>query len=510
MIKSLLSFLQERYSENTVNSSYAVIIRAIQRTGGVPSLQNLVMALVSPGKAKTDTVREERREGILDYRVINLSVKSLRKLQTPFGEDEFVGVTFARKKAIRPDSYDYEPVSCLVLGANGIGKTSLFCSFEISAFGSSNIAYSHGYDTVEQQRIFLSHGDGADDPAIRLCTKAGVFMTTIGTGNSKLQSLNLPQAFLCSGFDISRLEKGVIDSEYIMNEMGRPEFLDLAGILRATRDVLSWLDEFKIAGDLLSEAEEGSKDALSLQERMRGFERQIKKKLGIKRLPKPMVNMDDSECRRLIQEIAEILNEVESGIQRIYKTLMDVSRTIMPNILRNFLYDCDLDIRMVNNVPSINLIVKSDDEGKDITIEPRQFFNTFRLKLFAIAVKLSMACCVKIIDKINFPFIIDDTFDASDFISKGEIKNFICNILVNHDGIKALERYPLQLIIFTQDDIIAQKAYQGLSLHGQLRDARPFFLKVYDCKDATSADYVIEKSIGKEISYYNIVDRVIG
>lgn len=515
MIKSLLSFLQECYSEKRDNRSFAALIRAIKIVGGVPLLQNIVMALIPSGKAIIDPPNEEIakegiKEEISDYRIINLSVKSLRKLQAPLGEDKFVGVGLAQKKLQRQGEYDYEPVSCLLLGENGVGKTSLFCSLEMAARGISNIARNHGFETSEQQRKFLSHGDGAEDPVIRLLSKTGLFETTVRSGNTPPQSLHLPQSFLCSTYDISILERKRIDSEYIMREMGRSEFLTLMKELRSAREVVGWLEEYKMADELLSEAKIGKEEEQQLKDRRKSFEKQIKNRLAIKSMTQKMSRPSEEYFKKLGKEVDEILEMLESEIQRIFRMLLDVSQNIMPNILRDFLYDCNLDIRMVDNAPSISLIVKSDVDGKPIHIEPRRFFNTFRLKLFAIAIKISMSCCVKILDKVNFPFIIDDTFDASDFISKREIKNFIHNILINHDGIKDLDKFPLQLIIFTQDDIIAQKAYKGLSSFAQGDDLRPLFLKLYDCEDVKESDYVTEKLDGEETSYFKIVDKIIG
>lgn len=75
---------------------------------------------------------------------------------------------------------------------------------------------------------------------------------------------------------------------------------------------------------------------------------------------------------------------------------------------------------------------------------------------------------------------------------------------------KDLEKYPLQLIILTQDDIIAQKAYQGLTHRTYTEEFKPKFLKVYNCKDAVQDDFVSEMFNSQEISYFDITDKIIG
>lgn len=47
MLINLLSYLNNCYSKNNGNESYSVVIKALQRVGGVPKTQNLLMALVS-------------------------------------------------------------------------------------------------------------------------------------------------------------------------------------------------------------------------------------------------------------------------------------------------------------------------------------------------------------------------------------------------------------------------------------------------------------------------------
>lgn len=97
MLINLLSYLNNCYSKNNGNESYSVVIKALQRVGGVPKTQNLLMALVSATDIKPDHTDSEKERGILDYRIYSLCVKSLRKLQAPLGTDEFVGVSFAQE-----------------------------------------------------------------------------------------------------------------------------------------------------------------------------------------------------------------------------------------------------------------------------------------------------------------------------------------------------------------------------------------------------------------------------
>lgn len=79
---------------------------------------------------------------------------------------------------------------------------------------------------------------------------------------------------------------------------------------------------------------------------------------------------------------------------------------------------------------------------------------------------MALAFSVKKLFNINFPVVVDDIFDSSDFPHRVAIRDFIREITTIHDDEfvkgKDKEAMPLQLIYFTQDEVTAQAIYRGL------------------------------------------------
>jgi len=86
------------------------------------------------------------------------------------------------------------------------------------------------------------------------------------------------------------------------------------------------------------------------------------------------------------------------------------------------------------------------------SIEVNKYFNTFRLELFATLVQVAIAIASRKNNGVNFPIVIDDIFNSSDFESKAHIHDFIKQLFdLFH---KYNEEYPLQFILFTHDETL--------------------------------------------------------
>lgn len=101
----------------------------------------------------------------------------------------------------------------------------------------------------------------------------------------------------------------------------------------------------------------------------------------------------------------------------------------------------------------------TDKDGKKIS--PDHYFNTFRYKLFCLMVSISMALATRKKLGINFPLIIDDIFYSSDFTSKITFSQFLQNVIkLFHEQTPDM---PLQLILFTHDDLIFRSSVDGIN-----------------------------------------------
>lgn len=119
----------------------------------------------------------------------------------------------------------------------------------------------------------------------------------------------------------------------------------------------------------------------------------------------------------------------------------------------------------------------------------KEYLNTFRIKLFTVAFKFALSCSVKAIYHENWPFVLDDVFDSSDFDNRIKLKDFIKKLVTYYNQTMrdaSTQEYPLQLIFFTQDDIIGDSVFHGLKDSKQIcRLCRLHQYKAFEEKDIT-------------------------
>lgn len=152
----------------------------------------------------------------------------------------------------------------------------------------------------------------------------------------------------------------------------------------------------------------------------------------------------------------------------------------------------------------VNIMTARGDltSNKRIRIKPRQYLNTFRFKLFCVAIKIVLGCFVKKTYAINYPFVIDDVFDSSDFDSRLQLKQFVKKVVECHNGLLSDDKYTMQFIFFTQDDLIATQVNKGLIACTGVSNVK--FERIYDYHDADdNVSYIDSKGRNDKLQSYN-------
>ncbi|TAL69828.1 MAG: hypothetical protein EPN82_04185 [Bacteroidetes bacterium] len=126
----------------------------------------------------------------------------------------------------------------------------------------------------------------------------------------------------------------------------------------------------------------------------------------------------------------------------------------------------------------ISVIVIPDDE----TIPPlsiSKYLNTFHYRLFSIIVGISVAIASRRVTGINMPLVLDDVFYASDFENRATIEKFIHSLFDIYE--KFTRNLPLQLILFTHDELIFESAMMATP---EYQIDKINFAKLFPFKDA--------------------------
>lgn len=209
--------------------------------------------------------------------------------------------------------------------------------------------------------------------------------------------------------------------------------------------------------------------------RLSGNIRDLEEKIPLLRAEETYVALFNSTCEYLRKEYIGLL-----------KQHIETLNQIMPKLLKKY-YGRDIknvEAKVDEENFSISVILTScspekntgnGDERWDTMVEtnPRLFLNTFRFKMFCFALKFSFACCIKKFHNVNFPMVIDDVFDSSDFANRSGIGTLVDNLIDTHEVVFG-EELRLQIIFFTQDNLIADNMMEHFDSRTGLKYSRLF------------------------------------
>lgn len=123
-------------------------------------------------------------------------------------------------------------------------------------------------------------------------------------------------------------------------------------------------------------------------------------------------------------------------------------------------------------------------------IPVNKYFNTFHYRLFCTLVGISIAVASRKNTGINLPLVLDDVFYASDFEKRTSIEEFLQKLF------KLFQEFvpdkPLQLILFTHDQLVFKSAISAVSELPNIQ-----FAKLFPPEDAE-----------KEADYLNLIYKI--
>ncbi|MDE6523337.1 MAG: hypothetical protein K2L17_11000 [Muribaculaceae bacterium] len=378
-----------------------------------------------------------------------------------------------------------KPISSVFLGGNGTGKSTLFASLEYMYLGYSEIALAHSPDK-DIEDYFRGINKEAKDIKLE-CD----LMDNISCEGNTITDYGIPSSFCseCDYFQISREWSNI--TGYIAKQIGFQEVWTQLEDLRKLSRFLNFASKYKekeqqiaVAKIKLKKFEKGSKEYKAITSRKKTAEkdrRVINDRFLIsggqvyyKRITQFIKEIE--KCEDLEQntdELTNLLDYIEKQWQIIIDLLVRILNSVMPAVLGASLFEGKESIEIKGNKGIVSIELKVKPRNFDVVEDydersPIQYLNTFRLKLFCISLKLSLLICSKILHHTVIPFFIDDIFDSSDFNHRSSIGRFIVRLLKAHDSVIASypevskEDLPLQLVFFTQDNIIAENVYNGI------------------------------------------------
>lgn len=176
------------------------------------------------------------------------------------------------------------------------------------------------------------------------------------------------------------------------------------------------------------------------------------------------VRSNQEELQRLrgyvnnITRLTDILREEEERICDIfYKVNHDYLKSVMDSFSRS---TEKFSLGISGNHLTAK-ITSTDNGGFHGT--PKTYYNTFRFKLFVIALKISLAFLYMRTKKVVVPIVIDDVFNATDFDNSIKLERFVYQIYRTYEEIVNSD-IPLQLIVLSHDEMVMMAFRRGAKL----------------------------------------------
>ncbi len=216
----------------------------------------------------------------------------------------------------------------------------------------------------------------------------------------------------------------------------------------------------------------------------------------------PILDSDNDMISNFFKTELYLVDKYKEALENFKKDSYDVMTILLKDYFNKDI--CDISILIDHDSSKLRFSIKTKDPitGEINNLHqpaPQEYLNTFRLKLFYLSLKMALAFYSQKINYITAPIVIDDIFDSSDFSNRKRIENFILKSFESHEKIfkqlykNSENKYePMQLIFFTQDDMIAESVFNAIKLYRNSRYgkvSRIFdVISIYDNKGGKKAE----------------------
>ena len=405
----------------------------------------------------------------MDVRARKILIKGIRRF--PADNDVYYCLDFCNGAEAR---------SSVFLGSNGVGKSSVYVALEkvylqrlyssyargVSEDVDEEIRYLRNLNTTESEgRIILDVSNRLDSYVVKIAD------------SPKSKALSYP-CFFCMEWDVETLAKSAT-SDYIADQLKIADFLTILKLFDeivreyyeeienpAYNDRLAELS--RLEKELADTSVEDITRRHEIEKNRQAVEGEIHKHET--RFPAVLISPVG------IDNLIKTKNFLQEEYGMMMTKLLRNAEVVFPRLFEKYRKEDILNVALSvgNDDRSLNIQLAVTDPKKRnnrILVAPQLYLNTFRFKLFCVALKVSLAFCCKSLYKINAPIVIDDVFDSSDFQNRERIRDFIHDLYSAHEDLFG-KTSPLQLIFFTQDDIIGDSVFHGILDYGPIEGAK--------------------------------------
>lgn len=166
-----------------------------------------------------------------------------------------------------------------------------------------------------------------------------------------------------------------------------------------------------------------------------------------------------------IKALNELAEAIDNGLSTIVSNYCTTYASFIEEALASFSVQGEVKetFKLLADGNTLRLVLKLQNSEGEADVSPRTYFNTFRFKLYALSLQLSLAFAYMKENNVLLPIVIDDVFSASDFENSLKIEQFVYNVYKVYEKMLGFKQ-PLQLILLTHDEMIQNSFRRGCKL----------------------------------------------
>ena len=251
-----------------------------------------------------------------------------------------------------------------------------------------------------------------------------------------------------------------------------------------------------------SQTKSSTEQIIEINKEISDFEKQITEANQL--IQKEKKTAEDFEAvRNLFNEIKESTKEYEkivsNKVNETVTTAFAPIKLVVEEVLETYFKFDNRDLELIVSKEAdeideetgeiLSEVITAQIKPKNQNVKPQpvgKILNTFHYRLFSTMVGVAIAIASRKNTKINMPLVLDDIFYASDFENRATIETFIEALFKMFNDFTP--ELPLQLILFTHDQMIFESTIKVLNEIETLNEDDISFAKLFPHSEAKEVD----------------------
>lgn len=236
-------------------------------------------------------------------------------------------------------------------------------------------------------------------------------------------------------------------------------------------------------------------------------------------VPTEYIKSIQEKCNRIMPCLLRLEDRLTAKKNELIKLFYDTSSKFVCEILSYFSERNERFEMKYNEKDEVSFSIEVTEENGAFTTGPKEYFNTFRYKLFVVSLKVALSFAFMKEHKCLIPVVIDDIFNSSDFNNGYTIEFFVRNVYWTFDKLlgELFKNRQLQIILFTHDELVLHSFKKGYLLYQymvmeQYKELRPYNIicgRLFDYKDVLERRQFVRKVYNNFDPYINLYAEVL-